>query len=385
MKRIFLISLIFCHFFGLPGQGLTEIDIPGLLKTERDPVLSEIASDVRFVKLQTTPDCLIGSVGSVTRWGNDYLITANRNKPLLVFSRDGRFLRSVGTIGKGPGEFLEIYGMAFDSKTDHFFVLDNGQVKVLEYDETGKFVREFKPGFYATGLKVLENGFVFYTGSVYTYKTDGFLLTVTDRNGKVLNRFHKKTMMRGLPDRVATRYTDQGNFCYWEPYWDTVYSFNGSAVHPKYFFNIGKTRIPQEFLESSDLFSHNVDGYTWIDGYREFQKFLWFRFIDKNRRGKSLFYDKISKTGYCMPGNTDYNDWGFMNDFCGGLLFSPDIKMSMTEAACAYQMVDLKEYLAKGRIDPKKAKNPARCKELTDLINRSSVDDNPILIMADLK
>ncbi len=57
----------------------------------------------------------------------------------------------------------------------------------------------------------------------------------------------------------------------------------------------------------------------------------------------------------------------------------------MTEAACAYQVTDLKEQLAKGRIDNKKAKNPALNKEFTDLIKRSSVDDNPILLIAGLK
>ena len=57
----------------------------------------------------------------------------------------------------------------------------------------------------------------------------------------------------------------------------------------------------------------------------------------------------------------------------------------MTELGCAYQITDLKEYLSKGWIDSNKAKNQARYKELTDMINQSSVEDNPILLIAKLK
>ena len=57
----------------------------------------------------------------------------------------------------------------------------------------------------------------------------------------------------------------------------------------------------------------------------------------------------------------------------------------MNELGCTYQITDLKEYVSKGWIDSKKAKNPIRYKELTDMINKSSAEDNPILVIAKLK
>jgi hypothetical protein len=35
--------------------------------------------------------------------------------------------------------------------------------------------------------------------------------------------------MKGKPDRVRTLYSDQEEIIYWEPYWDTVYSFDGKS------------------------------------------------------------------------------------------------------------------------------------------------------------
>ena len=75
----------------------------------------------------------------------------------------------------------------------------------------------------------------------------------------------------------------------------------------------------------------------------------------------------------------------FENDFCGGPQFHITIRISMNELACAYQITDLKDYVSKGWIDSKKAKNPVRYKELTDMINQSAAEDNPILVIAKLK
>jgi hypothetical protein len=379
-----LVMLVF-GFCRMSGQELTEIDIPGLLKTEKSPGLSEIASGIQFLKLQTTPDCLIESVGSVARWGDQFLISANGGKALFVFGKDGKFVKTVSALGKGPGEYVEIYGMNMDTKTGHLFILDNGQVKLMEFDEAGKFIREFKLGFYATGVKVADDGFWFYTGSLYAYRTDGCLITVTDRNGKVIKRYHKRPPLKAPIDRNAWKYSDRGDWCYWEPYWDTVYAFNGSAYHPKYFFNVGKKRIPQEYLESRDMFRKDLDGYQFIMSFLECRSFLSFEFIDKGREGKRLVYDKKSRAGYWIPYNEDFRNWGFMNDFCGGPLYRINTKMSMDELVTSYQVVDLKDYLAKGLIDPKRAKNQALYKEFTDLIKNSAVDDNPILVIAQLK
>lgn len=385
MKKLFFFLFLLMYFCLLSGQELVEIDIPGLLKPERDPLLSEIASDIQFVKLETTNECLIGSIGSVAYWGPNLLITSDGRKKLFVFSGEGKFLRSVGVVGKGPGEFLEIYGMSIDPATGHLYILDNGQVKLLEYDQEGKFLKEMKLKFYATNFKIIENGFVFYTGSVYSYRTDGYLLTVTDRNCNIISRDHQRSVPKGRPDLSGALYSDHGEIKYWERNWDTVYSFTGTSHYAGYFFNVGKNRVPATLMENPDMIASGVDGYRWIDSFRDYKNFIIFQLIDLNRRGKKLFYDKNKKTGYCIPGDMRYYDWGFYNDFCGGPLFTLENKLNDSEVACCYQIIDLKDYLSKGWIDKSSAMDPVKFSTLRDIIDKSNPDDNPVILIAKLK
>ena len=366
-------------------QDFDEILISQLVKHERDPSLSEIADDVSFVKLETSEESLIGSIEAITNWQDRILIMANNGKSLLVFAKEGRFQGNIGKIGKGPGEFLEIYGMAVDPKDNHLFLLDNGNGKILEFNTKLEFIQERKMPFYATGLIKTKQGFFFYTGSVYAYRNDGFLLTETTDDLTVTAKFHPRPTMKGKPDRVRTLYSDQEEIIYWEPYWDTVYSFDGKSVKTKYHFNIGKNRIPQKLLEEPSILSNNVDSYCWVVGFKEFANFLYIDFIDKNRRAKKLYFNKEDNSGYCIPGSMLYQNWGFINDFSGGPLFPLDYKMGGNEVACFYEIIDLKKFLADGLISPNRAKDSSKTKELIAMIRGSSVEENPILFIAKLK
>lgn len=161
MTRIFLGILLSIIHIAVFCQEVKVLDLGKLRKPDKDPFLSEIASDLQFIKLETKPDCLIGSISSISRIGENYLITSEAGKTLYVFNNQGRYICSIGRLGKGPGEFLEIYGLSIDPLTNHIYVLDNGQVKLIEYNQDGRFIQEKKLNFYATGVKVTKSGFVF--------------------------------------------------------------------------------------------------------------------------------------------------------------------------------------------------------------------------------
>lgn len=285
------------------SQNFININLDEFLPNERDPLLSEIASDIRFIKLKTDQDHLIGSIGSISRFNNKLLIVANQGKSLYIFTDQGDFVSEIGRIGKGPGEYLEIYGLSRDPISGHFFILDNGQVKVLEYSPEGEFIKEKKLSFYATGLQATEYGFIFYTGSVYTYRSNGCILNVTDREFNVLSSHHPRAMDKGVPDRLKALYKSEDGLYYWEPFWDTVYAFNGTITQPRYYFNMGKKQLPKQFLERSNMIDPSVDRYRWVVTYKEFNNFLFFDIIDLNRRGKKIYFDKTTRNGYCIPGN----------------------------------------------------------------------------------
>jgi sugar lactone lactonase YvrE len=97
---------------------------------------------------------------------------------VLKFDRTGKFLKSWGGKGTGPGQFDVAHGVAIDAK-GLLWVMDRENQRIQVFDSEGTFVREMK---YA-GLPCSVD-----IGREYVYMVNGFAGQVVrmDLNGKVL-------------------------------------------------------------------------------------------------------------------------------------------------------------------------------------------------------
>jgi sugar lactone lactonase YvrE len=97
---------------------------------------------------------------------------------VLKFDRTGKFIKSWGGKGKGPGQFDVAHGIAIDAK-GLLWVMDRENQRIQVFDQEGTFVREMK---YA-GLPCSVD-----IGREFVYMVNGFAgqLLRMDLNGKVL-------------------------------------------------------------------------------------------------------------------------------------------------------------------------------------------------------
>ena len=97
---------------------------------------------------------------------------------VLKFDREGRFIRSWGGKGNGPGQFQVAHGIAMDA-AGLLWVLDRENQRIQIFDADGRFVREMR---YA-GLPCSVD-----IGREYVYMVNGFAGQVLrlDLAGKVL-------------------------------------------------------------------------------------------------------------------------------------------------------------------------------------------------------
>lgn len=58
---------------------------------------------------------------------------------ILKFSKDGKFIKEWGKVGKGPGEFRTPHALAFDSR-GRLFVADRGNHRIQIFDQEGKLL-----------------------------------------------------------------------------------------------------------------------------------------------------------------------------------------------------------------------------------------------------
>ena len=97
---------------------------------------------------------------------------------VLKFDKTGKFIKSWGGKGKGPGQFEVAHGIAIDAQ-GLLWVTDRENQRIQIFDGDGTFVRELKYAGLPCSLDI---------GRQYIYMVNGFAgqILQMDLNGKVL-------------------------------------------------------------------------------------------------------------------------------------------------------------------------------------------------------
>ena len=86
------------------------------------------------------------------------------NNRIVVFSKDGKFLRTFGKTGSGPSEFLEPHTIAFDSQ-GRLFVGDRYNNRIQILDQSGKFITEWKQFSRPSGIYISPDDTIYVADS----------------------------------------------------------------------------------------------------------------------------------------------------------------------------------------------------------------------------
>lgn len=122
--------------------------------------------------------------------GNIY-VTMRDGAPVLVFSRDGRFVRQWGSRGYDLGQLLDPTGIAVDSRAGRVYVADRGRLRLVCYDLQGRVQWE-TPVLGAISPAVAPDGTVFVS-------THG-PVAVLDREGQFIRQFGTRGRVPGQFD-----------------------------------------------------------------------------------------------------------------------------------------------------------------------------------------
>jgi sugar lactone lactonase YvrE len=86
------------------------------------------------------------------------------NSRILKFSKDGKFIKSIGKKGPGPGEFDQPHALAFDSK-GRLVVGDRGNNRIQILDQEGKFISETAEFGRPSGIWIDKNDVLYVADS----------------------------------------------------------------------------------------------------------------------------------------------------------------------------------------------------------------------------
>jgi sugar lactone lactonase YvrE len=78
------------------------------------------------------------------------------NARIVKFSKDGKFIKSWGRKGSGPGEFDTPHSIVLDSQ-GRLFVADRGNSRIQIFDQDGKFIAQWKQFGRPSGLFISKD------------------------------------------------------------------------------------------------------------------------------------------------------------------------------------------------------------------------------------
>lgn len=106
--------------------------------------LNSLIDSIEYIPLETNEKCMISDIFQVHSDTGNYFIHDRMNNNLFLFDLNGTFVRKIGTLGKGPNEYLEIYDVALDKKNKIISIMDLKGRKYLLYSYAGEFKRSVK-------------------------------------------------------------------------------------------------------------------------------------------------------------------------------------------------------------------------------------------------
>jgi len=104
---------------------------------ESKAYLSEIAESVDMVRLETTENSLIQEIRNVEILNNHYFIRHGVYSEILMFDLNGQFVKKVGAIGRGPGEYSGTSQILVDNESGRLLLNSYG---IMIFDHNGVFV-----------------------------------------------------------------------------------------------------------------------------------------------------------------------------------------------------------------------------------------------------
>lgn len=162
----------------------------------------DIFVSVDSIELKVDKTHLIGQIKSVKFFDNGNIVVCDDvGHNLLLFSKKGDFLRTIGGIGKGPGEFIRLSDIDVDAD-DNLLVLDNALCRVLKYNSNGDFLNSFtvKPFAYFILSQKTGNVLLYYAAAIPSPDFKMFVLYT--HTGEQLKEFGERpqgSIIDGLP------------------------------------------------------------------------------------------------------------------------------------------------------------------------------------------
>ena len=355
---------------------------------EEKPVfLSDIADDITLIPLDNSVP--LGLIYNDIFFCNNSIYLSTKDNGVLAFSRSGKFLRNIGTKGRGPGEYAFCSEIGIDEDKEILHVRDNRTIRVFSI--TGRFIRSFSLEEFG---RIEEMEFfdsktfaTFYPGE----NNSEFAWLVLDSLGKMIKRGERRLPVFESNYGVgAGIYRFMNQICYWDNFIDTVYSVSPDLTEkPSFIISTGNHRSPRGRIKSfEDLVNKLV-----IKNIFETKKFLVIRY--SYQKPTIALIEKESHRyflAYLAGDDSGLLEWnltgGITDDLSGGPAFLPHSSFEEDGIEYMFGLIDswqIKSHVESPGFSNTKSTLPDKKEELKKLAASLKETDNSVIVLVRLK
>ena len=371
MKYLFSF-LCLCCVLSVSAQKPVVINLAkAISESPKEIMLNELASDIRYVPLETTDDCLMNNEFYIMQYTGEDIITSG----IFHFDKNGKFLNKIGSKGQGPEEYLQGLFAFGDWKNKLLYVQNWTTLTCYGFD--GTFVRSIPtPQLNMGAAGLFDENHILYSNDIYyADKANPIQLYMVDsQNGKTVSKWRGHLEENKKYGMILTSR-------------DFMYNYDNSLFYKPALENvIFKILSPKkrQLVYKFDCSGKDIDvSADEVDPKKRFQ-FLSVYWAKETAQYLFVNYGmkNISRLGIYDKENKTFTNVTIKDNLVGGY----DIHPAWTSDDNHLLMV----YYAGGLLQDKEKRYstgllPERKKELDELLKNIKEDDNPVVILVTLK
>ena len=158
MKKILFLVILLAGICSCNNSDKDEIIFDDSMQDTEDSIaMSSFIEMKKAIKLETSPNSIIGNIHQIIKKNGLYYINSS-NSPLKVFGEDGRFVRNIGDLGHAKGEYTSVLSMDIDE--NNVYILTNR--KLMIYSINGTFLEAHDLDVNADAVRVYDDGYLFF-------------------------------------------------------------------------------------------------------------------------------------------------------------------------------------------------------------------------------
>lgn len=175
---MFALILTSCH----QEKGSSSIVNDDVTKIcDSETFVSSVIEVNKIIPLETIDSSLLGRIEKVMKRNGEYYIKS-ANRPLIVFSENGKYLKTIGNLGLGLGEYSTFFD--FDVVNNTVYILNSNKIQLFTLK--GQYLGSIPIMLNSSGIRVSKDRiFLFVLG-------DDYVVHVLDQTGKEMSKVLKK-------------------------------------------------------------------------------------------------------------------------------------------------------------------------------------------------